>query len=550
MIYFFEKYGEKISLVTSKRQKIDENGNILEDDLSTKLPNIKLTNDGYSLLDGIETGDLMMTSLTNFIGEPTTVMFPKKLIENTKPNIFSMHDKEVFGNGDMTIWFNLLVQGKAIYIYETLSSFRIHSTQSQQSTIVKYLCTKHWYQLLYDLPKVGFLKSKKDYLISSSGILGVFNFLLNELELTNKQQESFIDIIKDLEKIVIEFERKCLYCSVCGNYIDEFLPLSSYYSENNKKYGHLMEVDDYETINDKNYTCPNCYSSDRDRLYALYLHKIIQKNSSKLRIIEFAPSYCLTRYIKLTNKFEHRSADLYMKNVDDNIDITDLNIYKDNLFDCFICSHVLEHVLDDTKALSELYRVLKPDGWGIIMAPVNIKIEKTYEDETIVTSEERWKHFGQDDHVRVYSKSDFKKRITDAGFELQECDKSFFEIDDFEKYGITNKSVLYIAHKKIDFDIIIEKANNNFSNGNYVEAESLYKNLKNYFPENYIYHFNLGISQLKQEKYDESLDTFSEYLDYFDANKEILLNISLCLEKIGDLDTSKEYYQKSFELDI
>ncbi len=43
------------------------------------------------------------------------------------------------------------------------------------------------------------------------------------------------------------------------------------------------------------------------------------------------------------------------------IDVTRIT-YDSNTFDVILCSHVLEHVPDDDKAMRELYRVLKPNG--------------------------------------------------------------------------------------------------------------------------------------------------------------------------------------------
>lgn len=161
LISFFYKYGEEVSLVTSKREIIDQNGIVLEDSFSTRKPLFEGNIRDHYLIDGIQAIDLIMTKLTNYIGEPSTTMFPKKLIENNKPSLFSINGREIFGNGDITMWVNLLFQGKLVYINETLSSFRVHSNQSQKNTEMKYFCINHWYYMLYELPKRGALKNKK-----------------------------------------------------------------------------------------------------------------------------------------------------------------------------------------------------------------------------------------------------------------------------------------------------------------------------------------------------------------------------------------------------
>jgi SAM-dependent methyltransferase len=127
-----------------------------------------------------------------------------------------------------------------------------------------------------------------------------------------------------------------------------------------------------------------------------------------------------------------------------------MNMYADNSFDAFICSHVLEHVPDDGKAMAELHRILKPGGWGIAMVPIVIGFEGVYEDPTKTTEAERWQHFGQEDHVRVYSQKGFVGRLRVAGFEVQALPGDLFGKDKLKWCGIDPESVLYIVAKPLE----------------------------------------------------------------------------------------------------
>lgn len=98
---------------------------------------------------------------------------------------------------------------------------------------------------------------------------------------------------------------------------------------------------------------------------------------------------------------DYLSADLYDKSVMVKMDITDIQ-YPENYFDIIFCSHVLEHVLDDKKAMREFLRVLKPTGWAVLQVP--IMAMKTIEDPSITDPDERLRVFGQHDHVRRYGK--------------------------------------------------------------------------------------------------------------------------------------------------
>jgi len=218
--------------------------------------------------------------------------------------------------------------------------------------------------------------------------------------------------------------------------------------ENARKYGYPYTTDDAETMNAEQYCCPHCGATDRDRLYALYFEKKINlEPENALLLLDIGPSPALSEFIGKYKKIVHTKADSLMEHVDISVDITNMPEISSDSYDILICSHVLEHVSDDKKALSELYRVLKPGGWGIIMVPIILAIDQIDEDPGVTVVEERWRRFGQYDHVRLYSKAGFIKRVEAAGFKLEQLGVGYFGEADFRHYGISNKSVLYIAEK-------------------------------------------------------------------------------------------------------
>lgn len=240
------------------------------------------------------------------------------------------------------------------------------------------------------------------------------------------------------------------HCPVCNSRVYAFEPLPAYFIENPKKYGWPFKDEDAETCNVHGYLCPSCQASDRDRLYALYLQDYLKQLQPKelIKFVDFAPSVPLSRFIrKLRPEISYRTADLFAEGVDDKVDIMDMKIYGDNSVDCFICSHVLEHVIDDNKALKELYRILKPGGRGILMVPINLSLTEIDEDPTVIDEGERWKRFGQNDHVRLYSRNGFIERTRDSGFLVHQCNRDFFGPDVFARTGITDQSVLYVVEK-------------------------------------------------------------------------------------------------------
>jgi len=166
-----------------------------------------------------------------------------------------------------------------------------------------------------------------------------------------------------------------------------------------------------------NARCPSCGSLERQRLIALYLERRTSFFTDPLKVLHFAPEPAFHEKFKSLSNLDYISADLISSRAMVKVDITDIP-YEEHSFDVILCSHVLEHVQDDRKAMQELYRVLKPGGWALLQIPIQSSREKTYEDPSIVTPEERLKHFGQKDHVRIYGE-DYKDRLASAGFTVK-----------------------------------------------------------------------------------------------------------------------------------
>jgi SAM-dependent methyltransferase len=151
--------------------------------------------------------------------------------------------------------------------------------------------------------------------------------------------------------------------------------------------------------------------------------------------------------VKRHRFIDYRSADLTRKDVDDRVDITCCP-YADGSVDVFLCSHVLEHIADDRKAMRELCRILAPDGFGIVLVPIFPHINETHEDAKLDTLELRWKYFGGGDHMRQYGKRDFVDRLETAGFSVDQVGMDYFGREVFRQAGIAEDSVLYVVRKR------------------------------------------------------------------------------------------------------
>ena len=188
-----------------------------------------------------------------------------------------------------------------------------------------------------------------------------------------------------------------LECACCGQHWREFVPAGDPIRSGEQ--------------------CLRCGAGRRQRLLAVYLTEELG-GRSHLRVLHFAPEISLSRPLVAVAGVDYLSIDLHPDMGMMQGDITDVPLGDDE-FDAVVCTHVLEHVLDDTKAMSEIVRVMKPDGTAYIMVPQEMAREETYEDETVVTPEARRQAFGQDDHVRIYGR-DFVDRLQAAGFSVRE----------------------------------------------------------------------------------------------------------------------------------
>ncbi len=226
-----------------------------------------------------------------------------------------------------------------------------------------------------------------------------------------------------------------------------FVPLPEFYKQNAQANGFLHFGQGEMTSHDT-YSCANCGASDRERLYALWIDQQIEKKlfPNVTRTIHFAPEAVLSEKLNGIDLFDYKTADLLMDNVDFKVDMIAMS-FDDNIFDFFICSHVLEHVENDDQAIKELHRITKQGGYGILMAPIIVGLEKTVEDSSVTDEAGRWRLFGQNDHVRLYAHDDYVKKIKNNGFSVEELGEDYFGKDIFYLLGLKRTSILYIVSK-------------------------------------------------------------------------------------------------------
>lgn len=198
----------------------------------------------------------------------------------------------------------------------------------------------------------------------------------------------------------------------------------------------------------QNVLSPSTLSLERHRLLWLYLQNETDffSNTAAKKVLHFAPEQCFYKRFRKQKNIHYTTTDLLSPLADVKADICNLP-FENESFDIVFCNHVLEHIPDDTKAMQELFRILKPNGMAILQIPQDLSRATTFEDDSITDKRERAKIFGQYDHVRVYGRDYFNK-LRSIGFDVQEVNygKSLGN-ELVEKYCLAEGEILPVCFK-------------------------------------------------------------------------------------------------------
>jgi SAM-dependent methyltransferase len=172
--------------------------------------------------------------------------------------------------------------------------------------------------------------------------------------------------------------------------------------------------------------CPICHACDRTRLMMHYLETVVGVGTKPVSILHVAPDFGLYLWLKRQQGVTYTGSDIDAARYRhiSNIVTADLTKapFADQSFDVVVCSHVMEHIPDDRKAMAEVLRILKPGGHALLLTPLAIDGLGTQEDITLNNPAEQERRFGQWDHLRIYGKDDYLARLNAAGF-----DASYFD---------------------------------------------------------------------------------------------------------------------------
>jgi SAM-dependent methyltransferase len=203
------------------------------------------------------------------------------------------------------------------------------------------------------------------------------------------------------------------HCVVCNRRVWRFMP----YRSGTRGASGLMRALDVVGSDPDHFECPRCGAHDRERHLLMYMRASGLLDGLRGKsVLHFAPERRLSRFIRNARPERYLPCDLFPQSPEvQRVDMLDMQ-FEAGTFDAVIANHVLEHVGDDARALSEIRRVLKPGGFAILQTPYSRRLHGTWQDAGIDDPRSRLQAYGQEDHVRLYGRDIFE-RIVSAGFE-------------------------------------------------------------------------------------------------------------------------------------
>lgn len=211
----------------------------------------------------------------------------------------------------------------------------------------------------------------------------------------------------------------------------------------------FREFSPFGNFKRKNSWCLKCQSLERDRLLWMYYENKTTLYKQPTKLLHIAPEIIFFRHFKKQKNIDYYPADLYPQVYPKGTQYFNLlqPTFPDNTFDAIICNHVFQYIEEDAKAMSNVYKLLKPGGWAILQVPLNKELTVTYEDSTIIDPLEREKAFGLKEHVRFYG-LDYADKLKEAGFtvKIDDYTAEFSDADNY-KYGFWQGDAIYYCTK-------------------------------------------------------------------------------------------------------
>ncbi|RAJ06824.1 methyltransferase family protein [Chitinophaga skermanii] len=200
--------------------------------------------------------------------------------------------------------------------------------------------------------------------------------------------------------------------------------------------------------------CPTCRSNERDRILWMYLDKHPHFIAPGKKVLHIAPEAIFHKRLSRIKGLDYTTGDKFAQSFENTypkgtiyIDLTDMQHIAAHTYDVILCSHVLEYIEEDRKAMREILRVLKPNGIALMQVPIKAGLDVTHEDYSITDPAERVLIYGDPGHIRFYG-ADYQERLMAEGFEPQFIPiTTLFSDEEIDKYCLNPNDTLQLCQK-------------------------------------------------------------------------------------------------------
>lgn len=246
-----------------------------------------------------------------------------------------------------------------------------------------------------------------------------------------------------LRKLTGKRPSKNKYCVVCRNAVEYFAPYRGGWAASPP----LMRLLDVVGSDLDNWSCPSCGAHDRERHLLLYLERLgLLERITGAQVLHFAPEKRLSKIFLKLEPSRYVRGDLFPSEPEiQKLDLLAID-FPDASFDIVFANHVLEHVSDDQRGVSEVRRVLRPGGFAILQTPYSTRLHHTIEDPGVDDEITRNELFGQEDHVRLFGRDIFERFARSGLVADVKRHADILPDIDAERYGISCDEPLFLFH--------------------------------------------------------------------------------------------------------
>lgn len=197
--------------------------------------------------------------------------------------------------------------------------------------------------------------------------------------------------------------------------------------------------------------CPICHGDDRSRLVKFWFDRNWDGIADR-RMLHLAPEKGLTYYFRTLAGISYTAGDLmperywHLKGVQ-RVDLMEGNLPRGG-YGVIVANHILEHIPDDGAAMRNIHAALADGGVAILQVPISLVLPDILEGKGDGSPASNLALYGQDDHVRIYTRDGYLARLAQAGFEVEQYQAFQVDAEAATQAWLNPQEILFVCRKK------------------------------------------------------------------------------------------------------